>query len=1041
MNFLKPKESKNLFEKLNFDNLSIFLNKINIIDKEFTSEQKVSINFPNLNSSSKRDNFDISLEPSNSNLEEPSIKTSLFKYVIDIEKLFKLYNDEINLYTKEEFIKIIDIFVILLNNFNDCLFKLNLSNINCFKERELTILNLNDNKDKNIYTPSLEKLNNNFNKLLENEDYDIETKNIYYLLNIFTVFNTMKYKQFDLDNLLPNINIYNDLFINDLRIQILIHFQMAIFVNLSLKIVSVNLFLNENPKKKNNNSSSINNYFPNVYFYENFNKSPILEKNTNESILNEQLINIEIYIKLFLISYFVINGLKIKLNIIILFLSNIQYLKENIKKPSPNFLYDNNLILNNVDFIKIIINNFDINNLLFKLNSDLTLKELESLYKLYNPLILSSKGFSSDSNLFYNRQNIFPFSYYLNEIDILIWAIKLNINIKKIKKSKNKDKKNFQYYFTFSYNSFSIATKKIFSKSTNNETRDLMIFLHSFHYSENDMLDYLKYSNNLFTLYTKFKTIIKLLINFKNYNISLRLCEKELDNNELKYYLGILFLQLQNYINEKNNLYKNVSLSDDILISNKCSMIINNKLKLRENYIKNNIKIFNNKFDFILDIYKELFSFFTEILLFDNFKQTNCKFNPLIILKKFNNNKLFIIKNQHDLIDIYLYLYIENQEQEISLNKILDLILKTIKNKIDINSITFIVHKDYFNIINFIQVYSEQLFIHENILIKIYLIDNKNKIDYILNNKKIILYNYDDTEIFENNAIAIVNILNKNFEMLKNIINLKEIKNYNNLGIIYLNKIFIYKEGNFFFKKITNKSLKDLNIEKIFKFYNSIPLFIFKLFKENNNFNLSYLLFVFENNILNKINSKKYINEKKNLILSAVKNFFEINYEYYYPLILNEKYIKYINKIFINDNLEEKEKENKIEIKNKFKKEVIFPLNLKCIENFQNLNVISNNALIFKIIDINNNLYNINEIGKIFGLKKIEKIITEFELNAKVNKDIEKIEIYEIKYDNFANIIRKFNRRVTLIGFSENEKNENKNKKNKKKNKKDCIIF
>ena len=172
-------------------------------------------------------------------------------------------------------------------------------------------------------------------------------------------------------------------------------------------------------------------------------------------------------------------------------------------------------------------------------------------------------------------------------------------------------------------------------------------------------------------------------------------------------------------------------------------MIINNKLKLRENYIKNNIKIFNNKFDFILDIYKELFSFFTEILLFDNFKQTNCKFNPLIILKIFNNNKLFIIKNQHDLIDIYLYLYIENPEQESSLNKILDLILKTIKNKSDINSITFIVHKDYFNIINFIQVYSEQLFIHENIFIKIYLIDNKNKIDYILNNKKIILYNYD----------------------------------------------------------------------------------------------------------------------------------------------------------------------------------------------------------------------------------------------------------------------------------------------------------
>ena len=57
-----------------------------------------------------------------------------------------------------------------------------------------------------------------------------------------------------------------------------------------------------------------------------------------------------------------------------------------------------------------------------------------------------------------------------------------------------------------------------------------------------------------------------------------------------------------------------------------------------------------------------------------------------------------------------------------------------------------------------------------------------------------------------------MNILNKNFDMLKNIINLKEIKSYNNLGIIYLNKIFIYKECNFFFKKITNKYLNDLNI-------------------------------------------------------------------------------------------------------------------------------------------------------------------------------------------------------------------------------------
>ena len=67
MNFLKPKESKNLYEKLNFDNLSIFLNKINIIEKEFTSEQKVSINFPNLSSSLKKENFDLSLEQTNPN--------------------------------------------------------------------------------------------------------------------------------------------------------------------------------------------------------------------------------------------------------------------------------------------------------------------------------------------------------------------------------------------------------------------------------------------------------------------------------------------------------------------------------------------------------------------------------------------------------------------------------------------------------------------------------------------------------------------------------------------------------------------------------------------------------------------------------------------------------------------------------------------------------------------------------------------------------------------------------------------------------------
>ena len=45
-------------------------------------------------------------------------------------------------------------------------------------------------------------------------------------------------------------------------------------------------------------------------------------------------------------------------------------------KPSSNFYII--IILNNIDFIKIIINNFDINNCLFKLNINLTLKELEN---------------------------------------------------------------------------------------------------------------------------------------------------------------------------------------------------------------------------------------------------------------------------------------------------------------------------------------------------------------------------------------------------------------------------------------------------------------------------------------------------------------------------------------------------------------------------------------------------------------------------------------------------------------------------------------
>ena len=1036
---------------LSFENLSSLLNDLSIITHPLSNKQKVCIEYPNIKIENKNINI-FSEEAINDDKflnEEFSINISKNKkYFINPKNLFDEFNKNIP-YSFEEFENSLKIFISIFNCFNEDIFKWNMSDFNLFNDKnvvqfikinkenknkinsvdfmnklyqkhfsvkydsektEIIELPINNNKDKNNIDDfekgfsekdSLDniKINKTNNNLFCYEKDNI-FRNIFFLMSLFNLMNKFIIKEYNLDNILKNISKFNTYIINDYKILLLIYVHLSVQINLYIKRVKVETFLDikskESNSKNNLKEKIVNNFYPNIFFLDYQGK----EKANDESELKkEKIILFNIILKLFNITYLTIINTNLNVKIKIFSISYFSECKSKLIIENSYFIDSNNInyILNfisNKNYVELFCTDLDQKFLIvlfeFLLLSDININTLNNLMDIYYPFIIISdyvffNSLENDNNIQY------PIDNYLNEITILSWALK--IILKTITLTKK-----LKFAFTFVFNSFNIALKKDINNNNNINIQDLMIYMGIYHYNEKEMVKYINENINYYSLYQKYKEILKCIGKYKNYNINIRLFKNGIINKELQYHFISIILNILNNLQIKNKeFYKTISLyenkfintvkytfvrikkknkNDDKKIQNLNSinielnkksnaflspkklsiknMNILGKFNLFKNKKENNIIILrddesldkiknknkktsnkiNNFFkslknccflkklesDALINFFKSIKNYFTDFMfyierinlknnnktkyhfIFENTSDSSISFDPINILRNFNNNKCFIILKEFSYIELYIYLYdfyentIENEEnQQKSKSEIYNDIFNNINilkekcytnfiNKKKTNSsivvgkINFIIHK-YFLILNQYFGGNKIFFNNEN---KIIILDKFTNADCILDNGHIdiILNNsFGENSDKKNNIINEDNYYFKfytaflyEYDIIKYIVEKKLLK-INKLNIIIKRKILQINNGKIQIKKINLQNFKKENNENISgpnigNTNKSTP-------KKNND----------ENIIINEASnnkSKKILNENYNLF--KIRDLFK--YQNSYPLII-----------------------------------------------------------------------------------------------------------------------------------------------------------
>ena len=909
------------FEKLSslLNDLSIMTHPISNAQKVCIEYPNITIENENINIFSEKNN-NTDNKPLNDEYTL-NISQNKKKYVVNPQKLFDEFNKSIP-YSFEEFKNSLKIFISIFNCFNEDIFKWDLSDFNLFNDKNMVqILEINLGNKNKIYSESFMKdlyqkhfsvkydlqkseiievfLNNKENennKLddFENDDFDKDSskkikinksnenselycyekdnvfRNLFFLMSLFNLMNKFNLGEYSLDNILKNFSKFNSYIINDYKVLLLIYFNLAIQINLFIKQSTVDNFLNIKTSeiidnKNNSKEKIINNYFPNIYFLDYQEKE--MTKDENE-LKKEKMILFNILLKLFILNYLSKASTNLKINIKIFNISHFSDIKSKLII-EENYFYDSNNInfildsLQNQKIVELFSNDlnkyFSIVIFEFILLPDITINTLNNLVEIYYPILINSDFVSFDT-LENDSMIKYPLNNYLNEINILSWALKYILKIVK-------SSKKLKFAFTFVFNSFNIALKKDVNNKMNINIEDLMIYMGIYHYDENEMVKYIGEENNYQALYKKFKEILKCCGEYKNYNINIRLFKNGIINKELQYHFISLILNILNNIKIKNkDFYKNISLYESKFINTiKCIFIhikkknkddlklnkIKSENKIAENNIEfnhkenaivspkkkrnknknnnflgkftlfknkknndndiNNINVFpsenlfrndsnyknisrkfNNFYknlsncsflsklesDILIDFFKSIKNYFTDFMfyiekinlqnnkakennfIFENTFDSSLSFDPINILRNFNNNKCFIILKDFSYIELYIYLYdfyINNIEEDEDVQKTKEEIYNEIFNNINI-----LKEKCYNNFKDQKNTKSSLIIVKINfILHKYFLILNHyfegNKIFFNNENKIIILDKFTNTDcIIDNGHIDII---------------------------------------------------------------------------------------------------------------------------------------------------------------------------------------------------------------------------------------------------------------------------------------------
>ena len=596
-------------------------------------------------------------------------------YTINVEKLYNKIKKNCS-YNLENFTYSLKIFVSIFNIFNEDIFKWNLEDYDLFtssnKIQFLTIensksdFNMNqqlellykehlDEENKNILH-KIKNDNTNNNESAQNDDFvddfeenrlsskivnndddsfgnnvmvigdsrnenkdEIIFRNIYFLVNLFNLMNKFCLNDFNIDNLMRNISLFNSYIINDPKILLFIHFNLCIQINLTLSKQTIDNFLGISSVKNtptstsisstvgpiigktinffagSNDKSSINGkigntgYIPSICFID-FYFLEHKDSNNDEKELNkEKIILFNFILKSFIWTFFVRNKINLKIYIKIfniLYFSSIKneiIINQNINKNdklfelAKNLNYANLLSDNNTkEYISLI--NTD-----FKFVDEIKVTKIEEFFKIYFPIFLNCNMISFD---LINKAEKVSLNDFIEELNLIIWLFKFYLKLRKYKFKK--------YTFTFSSNSFSLAIKKNqISKIEESYTKEITLFMGISHYKPIELIKHLSDINNFNEMYKLYKSIIQSCYDYQNYDIGVRLFKDSINNKELRYYIAMLILKLENYIHSHKEVYKKLVLYENKLINRANCVYLNIKKKIlkmknKQNNISNN---------------------------------------------------------------------------------------------------------------------------------------------------------------------------------------------------------------------------------------------------------------------------------------------------------------------------------------------------------------------------------------------------------------------------------------------------------------------
>ena len=486
---------------LNFENLSQLLCDTGIVSHPLTNEQKVCIEYPNISSESKNINI---ISNKNENTEAENTKENKAQndftlilsktknFTIEVNKLYKKFKKNFE-YSEEVFKNSVKIFVSIFNNFNEDIFKYNLEDPNLFNStnkiqffliKDIMNNNINVSEELNkLYKEHLEfnnkeqkeseekERNDDFDEddfeenieiigAKENNEEEIVLRNIYFLMNIFNILNYFSLKDFSINNLMRNISLFNSYIINDIKILILIYFNLCIQINLTLSKQSIDNFLgisspdNKIPsstissvssainsisksisffsgddKNIKNNKSGINTYIPSLYFID----SLLLKENEND-LEKDKIILFNFIIKTFIWTYFIRNKICLKIFIKIFNIEKFDEMKKDIiilqnqKLEKKEKIYE---LIKEINYLNLLNDNFSKDYLLlmnvdFNLINNLKLAVIEEFLNHYFPIFINCNMISFEIN---NQSKYCTLSDYVEELNIIIWLFKFYLRI------------------------------------------------------------------------------------------------------------------------------------------------------------------------------------------------------------------------------------------------------------------------------------------------------------------------------------------------------------------------------------------------------------------------------------------------------------------------------------------------------------------------------------------------------------------------------------------------------------------------------------